>query len=92
MIKKKLNFQAIEALVSQGESDTLEFKKSTGELHAVGKTLCGLLNRKGGHVLIGVTDNRHIVGQEISDQTQQEIAHLIKKIEPAPVIDIDYCN
>lgn len=55
MIKKKLNFQDIAALISQGESDSLEFKKSTGELHAVGKTLCGLLNHKGGHVLMGVT-------------------------------------
>jgi len=90
MTKKKLNFQDIETLVYRGESDTLEYKKSTSELHSVGKTLCGLLNRHGGNVLMGVTDNKHIVGQDISDQTQQEIANVIKKIEPAPMIDIDY--
>jgi ATP-dependent DNA helicase RecG len=90
MTKKKFNFQDIEALVYQGESDALEFKKSTAELHSVGKTLCGLLNRNGGNVLIGVTDNKHIIGQDVSDHTQQEIANLIKKIEPAPRVDIDY--
>ncbi|MCO6459149.1 MAG: hypothetical protein J5I93_27890 [Pirellulaceae bacterium] len=35
-------------LVAQGDSDTLEFKKTTAEKEAAMKTLCGLLNGNGG--------------------------------------------
>jgi ATP-dependent DNA helicase RecG len=90
MDKQIINLQVLEALVSQGESDSLEFKKSTAELHSAAKTLCGILNHNGGFILIGVTDNKRIIGQEVSHQTRQEIVNLIKKIEPAPLIDIDY--
>src|ERR1043165_9588200 len=92
MSNVKMTLNDTEALVFQGESNTIEFKKSTAELNTVAITLCGLLNHNGGHVLIGVTDNKRLVGQDVSDQTRQEIAHLIKKIEPAPVVDIDYIS
>lgn len=64
MSNTRISFQDIEALAHKGESDTVEFKKTTGELNSAGKTLCGLLNHNGGHVLIGVTDSKRIVGQE----------------------------
>lgn len=87
-----MTLQEVDVFIEQGESDTLEFKKSTAELASALKTLCGLLNRNGGKVLLGVTDNKRIVGQDISDQTRLEIANAIKKIEPAPVVDVDYVN
>ncbi|HLB33975.1 MAG TPA: RNA-binding domain-containing protein [Chthoniobacterales bacterium] len=90
MTKKIINIKTIESLVHQGESDTLEFKKSTAELHSAAKTICGFLNQKGGYVLIGVTDNKKIIGQDVSEQTRHEITNLIKKFEPSPLIDIDY--
>lgn len=45
----------LQPIVVRGESQTLEFKKSTNELHRVGLTLCGFLNTDGGQVIIGVT-------------------------------------
>jgi ATP-dependent DNA helicase RecG len=54
--------------------------------------LCGFLNHRGGHVLIGVTNNQRILGQDVSDQTRQDIASLLKKIEPTPVIDVGYVS
>lgn len=72
----------IEQLVAAGESETLEFKKSTGQLNRAAETLCAFLNRGGGTVLIGVTDKRQIVGQDVSDGTLQEIANALRQFEP----------
>ncbi|MEI8295018.1 MAG: ATP-binding protein [Alphaproteobacteria bacterium] len=85
-----MDIEQINALVKNGESHQLEFKKSTGQLRAVCETVCAFLNGHGGTVLIGVTDNGKIVGQEISDSTRQEIAKEINKIEPSVQIPIDY--
>jgi ATP-dependent DNA helicase RecG len=76
----------LKQLVSEGESDRLEFKKSTGELKAGMRTLCAMLNGSGGMVLFGVTASGKVVGQDISDATLQEVAREIKRLEPAATI------
>ena len=53
----------LEHLVQQGESETLEFKKSTAQFRRAMETLCGMLNGSGGRVLIGVTPRGCILGQ-----------------------------
>jgi ATP-dependent DNA helicase RecG len=80
----------IEKLVAQGESERLEFKKSTAQLSAAFETVCGFLNSEGGKVLIGVTNDKKIVGQHVTDNTQQEIANEINKLEPHANINIQY--
>lgn len=37
----------LQSLVAQGESETLEFKRSTAELKRAGETLCAFLNDEG---------------------------------------------
>lgn len=69
-------------LVAQGESDTLEFKKSTAERETAMKSLCGMLNGSGGRVLIGVTEAGKICGQTISDTTLRELAQAYTQFEP----------
>jgi len=44
-------------LISYGESLTLEFKKTTGEMKEICQTACGMLNAIGGRILIGVQNN-----------------------------------
>lgn len=44
--------QDLEKIVRAGESETVEFKKSTAQLRRAGETLCGMLNGNGGRVLI----------------------------------------
>ncbi|HEX9639965.1 MAG TPA: ATP-binding protein, partial [Candidatus Krumholzibacteria bacterium] len=44
----------LQSLIVQGESETLELKRSTAELKRAGETLCAFLNGEGGKVLIGV--------------------------------------
>jgi len=53
-------------LAKQGESENLEFKKTTGQRTAAAKTVCAFLNGHGGYVLFGVSDAGKISGQKIS--------------------------
>ncbi|EKE09034.1 MAG: hypothetical protein ACD_16C00222G0004 [uncultured bacterium] len=39
-----MDIEQIKELIKQGESHTLEFKKSTTQLKAVFETVCGFLN------------------------------------------------
>jgi len=44
----------LKKLLAKGESETLEYKRSTGELREAMQTLCAFANRAGGKVVIGV--------------------------------------
>ncbi len=69
-------------LVKRGESEEVEFKKSTAQLDRALKSVCGFLNHKGGKVYFGITKGI-IVGQEVSDQTLKSISQKIRqRIKP----------
>ena len=72
-----------------GESEILEFKRTTGELRAGTMTLCAMLNHRGGRVLFGVTPDHRVIGQSVSDKTLEEVSQEIKHIDPPvfPTID-----
>ncbi|MYC32010.1 MAG: AAA family ATPase [Chloroflexi bacterium] len=76
-------------LVAQGESETLEFKKTTGERVEAAKTACAMLNHRGGVVLIGVADDGTVTGQEVGDGTIERLAEELQNIDPPvfPTID-----
>ena len=50
-----MQLQNVEKLIRNGESETVGFKRSTGQRTTAVKSLCGMLNRTGGIVLFGVT-------------------------------------
>ena len=83
-----MDHDALRELVAQGESETIEFKKSTKLQTAGFKTLCAFLNGHGGYVLFGVSDSGRIQGQDISDRTLQSIAADIRKLEPVPEVEV----
>ncbi|HAT9314953.1 TPA: transcriptional regulator [Legionella pneumophila subsp. pneumophila] len=85
-----MNIDQVKQIVSQGESECLEFKSSSTQLKAALETVCAFLNLKGGRVILGVKDNGTLIGQNVSDHTKQEIAKEIRKIEPNAPIDIHY--
>lgn len=64
--------------LAHGESETLEFKKSTGLIKEIVETLCAFANTRGGDVVIGVTDDGRALGQTISDDTLKHVANEIK--------------
>jgi ATP-dependent DNA helicase RecG len=78
----------IERLVRGGESDSIEFKKSTGQLARAAETLCGFLNGHGGSVLIGVAPDGKIAGQMVSDGTLRDAAEVLKRLAPPVSVQI----
>ena len=81
----------IKALITTDtESDSIEFKETTGQLERGMETLCAFLNRSGGTVLFGVNDKKKIIGQEVSDTTKRTIAEAIGRLEPIPAVQISY--
>lgn len=73
-------------IAAAGESETVEFKKSTGQLTRAGETLCAFLNSQGGRVFIGITAEGRVVGQKIADSTLREVAATLARFEPpAPI-------
>jgi ATP-dependent DNA helicase RecG len=85
-----VNLGQLRELVAPGESERLEFKRSTGSLRDGMKTICALLNsRLGGFVLFGVNDAGGLVGQDVSTGTMEDIANALSKIEPPAFPDTE---
>lgn len=52
----------VQEMISAGESTTVEFKRKFTEPEKIAKELTAFANTKGGHLLIGIDDDRRIVG------------------------------
>jgi ATP-dependent DNA helicase RecG len=86
-----MTLDEVKQLLQDGESQEVELKKSLTQLKPGIETLCAFLNTKGGTIVIGANQYGKIVGQVVTDKTQQEIANEIKKIEPFPdTVNIEY--
>ena len=58
-----MDIKKIKHIISQGEGISIEFKKANKELPGnLFETVCAFLNRKGGEILLGVDDNKNILG------------------------------
>ena len=76
------------------EDETLEFKKTTGELNEALTSICAMLNKRGhGTVFFGVHPTGEVKGQEVSDATLRDVSRKIyEAIEPQIVPKIDRIN
>ena len=83
-----MTLDEIRYLAAAGESEMVEFKKSTATLARAGESLCAFLNGHGGRVVIGVTPGGKVVGQEVSDSTLRDVAAMIEKFEPPAAISL----
>lgn len=75
-------------LASAGESERLEFKRSTGERVEIAKTTCAMLNGLGGIILVGVRDDGTFVGQQIGNETLNDLTREWQKLEPPAFPDV----
>jgi len=82
------NLSELRSLVTGGESERLEFRRSTGQRTEAVKTVCAMLNGLGGICLFGVDDRGEVVGQEVSGRTLQDVAHELGRLEPPAFPDI----
>jgi len=84
-----MNMEELRQVVASGETETVEFKRTTGELVAGTRTACAMLNRRGGFVLFGVGDEGRLSGQPVSAKTREEVAVHLHKIEPPAFPDLE---
>jgi ATP-dependent DNA helicase RecG len=83
----------IKKLIASDESRTLELKKTTGELKDGMHSACAFLNTEGGWLIFGVAPSSlKIIGQEVTDKTQQEIAQALAGLEPAVDVRVAYVD
>lgn len=89
----EMTIDDIKALIAADESRTLELKKTTGELKDGMHSACAFLNTDGGWLIFGIApQSLKILGQEVTDSTQQEIAKAITGLEPTVDVKIHYID
>ena len=73
------------------ETETLEFKKTTGELKEAVISISSIINKHGkGELYFGIKDNGTIIGQQIGELTLRDISKAVSdnlKPQVFPVID-----
>ncbi|MDE0268237.1 MAG: ATP-binding protein [Acidimicrobiaceae bacterium] len=84
-----MTFEQITTLVAQGESETVEFKRTTGTRREGTATVCAMLNHRGGVVLFGVERDGSITGQQVSERTLEEVSAEIQRIDPPAFPEIE---
>ena len=96
-----INKQKLQNIISQGEGLTIEFKKAKNRLpNNLFETVCAFLNKTGGEIILGVDDDKTIVGvdEKVVEQLAKEIANLSnnpQKLFPSFLLEpyiIDYNN
>ena len=65
-------------LIAQGENKTLEFKETLPKNESIAKTVVAFSNTSGGRLIIGVNDNRKIIG--IADENLSELQDTIVSV------------
>ena len=72
----------VAALAAGGESETVEFKETTGQRGEAAWTLSAMLNGQGGIVLFGVRPNGAVSGQQVADKTLEDVTQACGDIHP----------
>ncbi len=84
-----MNLKELEKLIKDGESENIEFKKTTAQQRQGTKTVCALLNGLGGWVFYGIDDNGKVKGQEVTTRTLEKLAAEHRLISPPAFPEIE---
>ena len=80
----------IASLLDHPESKTLEFKRDLSSPRSVLRSLVAFANSAGGHLLLGVADDRQIIGVESPLDDEERLSNLIAdSIAPRLVPNIE---
>ena len=85
--------EEIRALISHGEGQRLEFKRSLAELETGTRAVAAMTNADGGHVLFGVRDDGAILGVQIGAQTRERVVQAITgNTDPTLYPSVEYVH
>ena len=88
-----MTIDELNILIQNGEHRQLELKKTTGELKDGMHTACAFLNTEGGWLIFGVTPKSlKVRGQQVTDDTQREIAQALSYLEPQVDVRVEYID
>jgi len=80
----------ISDLINNPESKTLEFKRDLSSPRSVLRTLLAFANSAGGHLILGVADDRKVIGVENPLDEEERLSNLIAdSISPRLVPNIE---
>lgn len=68
MFPKKIDQDFVNLLLKEEEGDQLEFKQQINSQEKIAKTLSAFSNSKGGILVIGISDQRKIVGIDSEEE------------------------
>ncbi|MFN4147395.1 MAG: helix-turn-helix domain-containing protein [Runella sp.] len=84
-----MDYKALRELVRQGEGKHTEFKLKTNHPEKIIREVVAFANTEGGHLLIGVSDDRHIKGLKYVDEDEYLLIRAIEKY-CSPGIEYDF--
>jgi len=79
MDKDNMLLESLDDLIKQTEGQNLEFKRRPSE--ELGKSICSFANTNDGIILVGISDNKQILGVEEKDE--QKIASIAHTCKPS---------
>lgn len=81
------NTFVIDNLLRQNESDVLEFKEKYSP-EVIAKNVTAMLNNRGGDILVGITDDKRVVGIDKDVDIGKFLSRLLSRITPSAPIDV----
>ena len=79
----------IDNLLMQSESEQLEFKAHFDE-RSIAKQITAMLNGRGGTILVGVNEEKSVVGVSPDLDTKKLLHSLMNEIRPSAPIDVQF--
>lgn len=85
--------EEVQALITQGEGQRLEFKRSLAELETGARAAAAMANTDGGHVLFGVRKDGTILGVQIGAETKERVVQAITdNTDPTLYPSVEYVH
>ena len=81
------NTFVIDNLLRRNESDVLEFKEKYSP-EVIAKNVTAMLNNRGGDILVGITDDKRVVGIDNGVDIGKLLNKLLSEIAPSAPIDV----
>jgi ATP-dependent DNA helicase RecG len=75
--------------VGEPVADRVEFKETTGQRSDAARTVCAMLNGRGGFLLFGVSDKGTLLGQQVAAHTLEQVSQELRRIDPPAFPDIE---
>lgn len=88
MIIPKKNDDIIKALIKRGEGENLDFKMAINSPQKIAKTLAAFANTSGGIILVGINDQRKIIGVDVDEE--MHMVELANAAFLSPSLGLEY--